>query len=59
MTINPALTQMVLNEGIHPRTQGCEECKKEVTHWVALRLCLGCGHVGCYDSSFDLGCFLN
>ncbi|MEJ7642369.1 MAG: UBP-type zinc finger domain-containing protein [Candidatus Nitrosocosmicus sp.] len=54
MTINPALTQMVLNEGIHQRTRGCEECKKEGTHWVALRLCLVCGHVGCCDSSIGL-----
>ncbi|MBA3285952.1 MAG: UBP-type zinc finger domain-containing protein [Nitrosopumilus sp.] len=45
---------MVLNEGIHQRTQGCEECKKEGTHWVALRLCLVCGHVGCCDSSIGL-----
>jgi uncharacterized UBP type Zn finger protein len=29
----------------------CEECVKEGTHWVALRVCLTCGHVGCCDSS--------
>ena len=29
----------------------CEECVKEGTHWVALRECLTCGHVGCCDSS--------
>ena len=43
-----------LDEDIQPRTQGCEECKKEGTHWVALRLCLECGHVGCCDSSIGL-----
>jgi len=31
--------------------EGCEECLKEGTRWVHLRLCLSCGHVGCCDSS--------
>lgn len=30
---------------------GCEECVKNNYKWVHLRLCLGCGHVGCCDSS--------
>jgi CPA1 family monovalent cation:H+ antiporter len=30
---------------------GCEECLRDGTGWVHLRLCLGCGHVGCCDSS--------
>ncbi len=35
-----------------PRTpDGCEECLAEGVHWVHLRLCLECGHVGCCDSS--------
>ena len=35
-----------------PRTpDGCEECLREGTQWVHLRLCLDCGHVGCCDSS--------
>jgi transposase-like protein len=38
-------------ENIIPTTSGCEECEKEHTDWVALRLCLTCGHVGCCDSS--------
>ena len=41
--------------GLHPappRTaDGCEECLKIGSPWVQLRLCLGCGHVGCCDSS--------
>jgi uncharacterized UBP type Zn finger protein len=41
--------------GVHPvapRTpDGCEECLKNGTQWVHLRLCLGCGHVGCCDNS--------
>jgi uncharacterized UBP type Zn finger protein len=38
-------------EPVTPRTQGCEECLKIGAAWVHLRLCLGCGHVGCCDSS--------
>jgi uncharacterized UBP type Zn finger protein len=30
---------------------GCEECLKMKDHWVHLRMCLTCGHVGCCDSS--------
>lgn len=29
----------------------CEECLKLGSHWVHLRECLTCGHVGCCDSS--------
>ena len=38
-------------EGMSPNTKGCEECEKEKTPWVAIRMCLTCGHVGCCDSS--------
>src|SRR6476661_3577065 len=31
--------------------EGCEECLRDGTTWVHLRLCLACGHVGCCDSS--------
>jgi Na+/H+ antiporter len=35
-----------------PNTPGaCEDCVREGTTWVHLRLCLTCGHVGCCDSS--------
>ncbi|CAN5314748.1 Na+/H+ antiporter [soil metagenome] len=30
---------------------GCEECMRDGTEWVHLRLCMTCGHVGCCDSS--------
>ena len=37
-----------------PRTpEGCEECLRDGTRWVHLRLCLTCGHVGCCDSSTE------
>jgi monovalent cation/hydrogen antiporter len=37
---------------VRPNTpEGCEECLRNGTHWVHLRLCLYCGHVGCCDSS--------
>ena len=36
----------------NPRTPtGCEECLRDGTEWVHLRLCMSCGHVGCCDSS--------
>jgi len=31
--------------------KGCEECLRDGTEWVHLRLCMDCGHVGCCDSS--------
>ena len=30
---------------------GCHECLQTGDRWVHLRLCAGCGHVGCCDSS--------
>ncbi|HEY1855399.1 MAG TPA: UBP-type zinc finger domain-containing protein [Solirubrobacterales bacterium] len=30
---------------------GCEECLKTGGHWVHLRMCQSCGHVGCCDNS--------
>jgi Na+/H+ antiporter len=37
---------------VEPNTPGvCEECTRDGTQWVHLRLCLSCGHVGCCDSS--------
>lgn len=31
--------------------EGCAECLALGEQWVALRICLDCGHVGCCDSS--------
>jgi hypothetical protein len=36
---------------VKPSADGCEECLKTGGHWVHLRLCRVCGHVGCCDSS--------
>lgn len=36
---------------VKPRTPGCEECLRDHTRWVHLRICMSCGHVGCCDSS--------
>lgn len=37
---------------VEPDTvEGCEDCLREGTQWVHLRACLGCGFVGCCDSS--------
>lgn len=40
------------SSAVRPGTpEGCEECLRDGTRWVHLRLCLECGHVGCCDSS--------
>jgi len=38
-------------QNIEQKTKACEECEKEHLPWVAIRMCLTCGHVGCCDSS--------
>ena len=30
---------------------GCQECLASGGKWLHLRICLGCGHVGCCDDS--------
>jgi uncharacterized UBP type Zn finger protein len=32
-------------------TTGCEDCLKIGGHWLHLRRCTHCGHVGCCDNS--------
>ena len=35
-----------------PTSTGCEDCLAAGRHdWVHLRVCQGCGHVGCCDNS--------
>ena len=38
-------------KNVSPKTKGCGECEKIGSKWVAIRLCLTCGEVGCCDSS--------
>jgi monovalent cation/hydrogen antiporter len=59
--VEPLRTQARLAECAHlaaaprtcrPDTPGsCSECLAEGLTWVHLRMCLGCGHVACCDSS--------
>lgn len=44
-------THVAAVDGVQPRTAGCEECLRDGTSWVHLRVCMTCGHVGCCDSS--------
>ena len=37
---------------VEPSVQhACEDCLREGTRWVHLRMCLECGHMGCCDNS--------
>ena len=36
---------------VEPSADGCEDCLRTGGHWVHLRMCQECGHVGCCDNS--------
>ncbi|HEX3979947.1 MAG TPA: UBP-type zinc finger domain-containing protein, partial [Acidimicrobiales bacterium] len=36
---------------VGPSSEGCEDCLRLGGHWVHLRMCRICGHVGCCDNS--------
>jgi hypothetical protein len=38
-------------QSVEPTADGCVECMEMGSRWVHLRRCVGCGHVGCCDSS--------
>ncbi len=40
-----------VNKNATPSGKGCKECLELGQHWVQLRMCEVCGHVGCCDSS--------
>ena len=40
-----------IDPDIDPGADGCEDCLRAGGHWVHLRVCQQCGHVGCCDSS--------
>jgi hypothetical protein len=44
-------THLDMIRDVAPTAPGCEECLKTGGHWVHLRMCRTCGHVGCCDSS--------
>ena len=50
MTICAHLDQVAITE-LPEAVDGCEDCLASGGAWLHLRLCLGCGHVGCCDSS--------
>ena len=41
----------VLVTELPAEVEGCEDCLREGTKWMHLRICLECGHVGCCDNS--------
>jgi uncharacterized UBP type Zn finger protein len=42
-----SVTVLELPESVN----GCEDCLREGGVWLHLRICLGCGHIGCCDDS--------
>ncbi len=49
--MSKACTHLGAIQKVTPSAQGCEDCLKTGDHWVHLRICLVCGHVGCCESS--------
>jgi uncharacterized UBP type Zn finger protein len=47
----PACSHLDTIRDVTPSGEGCQECLRDGSSWVHLRLCLECGHVGCCDSS--------
>jgi len=50
MTVCTHIDQIELLE-LPDRIEGCEECLAIGSSWVHLRMCQGCGRIGCCDSS--------
>jgi len=44
------LGEVVVRE-LPPEVEGCEDCLRQGSKWLHLRICLTCGHVGCCDDS--------
>lgn len=47
-------SHLELIQEVTPSADGCEECLAIGDNWVALRICLICGHVGCCDDSKNM-----
>lgn len=44
-------THLATDAQAAPSGNGCVECLAMGWQWVHLRRCVGCGHIGCCDSS--------
>ncbi|MCW2603392.1 MAG: Na+/H+ antiporter [Pseudonocardiales bacterium] len=44
-------TEETVTDAARFPAEGCADCSEDSPHWVALRMCTQCGHVGCCDSS--------
>ena len=51
--MSAACTHLDTVDHVEPRDDapGCEDCLAIGGHWVHLRRCTQCGHIGCCDSS--------
>jgi hypothetical protein len=47
----PVCTHVSTLPDVRPGADGCEDCLAIGGHWVHLRMCMQCGHIGCCDSS--------
>ncbi|MDQ6697688.1 MAG: UBP-type zinc finger domain-containing protein [Actinomycetota bacterium] len=48
----PSCSHLDQIQEVTPSSSGCEDCLRVGRRdWVHLRVCQGCGHVGCCDSS--------
>jgi monovalent cation:H+ antiporter-2, CPA2 family len=48
---HPYCSHLDQTRPVFPSARGCEDCLRIGDHWVHLRICMTCGHVGCCDSS--------
>jgi hypothetical protein len=50
--VEETCTHLTEINDVRPSVEGaCEDCLREGSRWVHLRLCLECGHMGCCDNS--------
>ena len=49
----PRCTHLDQINDVTPSAESCEERLRMGDTWVHLRECLGCGHVGCCDTSLS------
>jgi hypothetical protein len=44
-------THLARVRDVTPSSTGCEDCLRDGSWWVHLRICMSCGHIGCCDNS--------